>query len=158
MGLQTASRLDPFAISAAARAFMAGQLNIGPRLMLGLAVIVLSMFAADAVVLWQFHLVSAQAKRLHGIDQNLIAVLRLHASLTTFHDQMEGLAESQDIGRLETDGEHLRTAVLEDSRRALSAFSLTPSDFQRDPTILPILQAVQSAQCTAAVLQDRGTK
>jgi PAS domain S-box-containing protein len=145
MGLHTASRLDPLAISAEARAFMAGQLNIGPRLMLGLAVIVFSMFAADAVVLWQFHLVRAQAKRLHGIDQNLIAVLRLHASLTTFHDQMEGLAESQDIGRLETDGEHLRTAVLEDSRRALSAFSLTPSDFQRDPPILPILQAVQSA-------------
>ena len=145
MGLHTASRLDPLAISAEARAFMAGQLNIGPRLMLGLAVIVFSMFAADAVVLWQFHLVRAQAKRLHGIDQNLIAVLRLHTSLTTFHDQMEGLAESQDIGRLETDGEHLRTAVLEDSRRALSAFSLTPSDFQRDPTILPILQAVQSA-------------
>ena len=145
MGLHTASRLDPLAISAEARAFMAGQLNIGPRLMLGLAVIVFSMFAADAVVLWQFHLVRAQAKRLHGIDQNLIAVLRLHASLTTFHDQMEGLAESQDIGRLETDGEHLRTAVLEDSRRALSAFSLTPSDFQRDPTILPILHAVQSA-------------
>jgi PAS domain S-box-containing protein len=124
---------------------MAGQLNIGPRLMLGLAVIVFSMFAADAVVLWQFHLVRAQAKRLHGIDQNLIAVLRLHTSLTTFHDQMEELAESQDIGRLETDGEHLRTAVLEDSRRALSAFSLTPTDFQRDPTILPILHAVQSA-------------
>jgi PAS domain S-box-containing protein len=145
MGLRTASRLDRLAIDAEAKALKAGQLNIGPRLMLGLAVIIFSMLAADAVVLWQFHLVRAQAERLHGIDQKLIAVLGLHTSLTTFHDQMEDLADSQDIGGLVTEGERLRIAVLEDSRRAMSAFSLAPSDFQRDPTILPILHAVQSA-------------
>src|SRR5260370_41342737 len=79
------------------------------------------------------------------MDQKLIAVLRLHTSLTTFHDRLEDLADSRDIGRLVTEGERLRTAVLEDSRRAMSAFSLPPFDSQRDPTILPILQAVQSA-------------
>src|SRR6202140_5152006 len=145
MGLRTASRLDRLAIDAEAKALKAGQLNIGPRLMLGLAVIIFSMLAADAVVLWQIHLVRAQAERLHGIDQKLIAVLGLHTSLTTFHDQMEDLADSQDIGGLVTEGERLRIAVLEDSRRAMSAFSMAPSDFQRDPTILPILHAVQSA-------------
>jgi PAS domain S-box-containing protein len=145
MGLHTASRLDRLVIGAEAKALKAGQLNIGPRLMLGFAVIIFSMLAADAVVLWQFHLVRAQAERLHGIDQKLIAVLGLHTSLTTFHDQMEDLADSQDIGGLVTEGERLRIAVLEDSRRAMSAFSLAPSDFQRDPTILPILHAVQSA-------------
>jgi len=145
MGLHTASRMDRLAIGAEAKALKAGQLNIGPRLMLGLAVIIFSMLAADAVVLWQFHLVRAQAERLRSIDQKMIAVLRLHTSLTTFHDQMEDLADSQDISGLVTEGERLRTAVLEDSRRAMSAFSLAPSDFQRDPTILPILHAVQSA-------------
>jgi signal transduction histidine kinase/HAMP domain-containing protein len=136
MGLHTASRLDRL---------VKGQLNIGPRLMFGFAVIIFSMLAADAVVLWQFHLVRAQAERLNGIDQKLIAVLRLHTSLTTFHDRLEDLADSQDIGGLVTEGERLRTAVLEDSRGAMSAFSLAPFDFQRDPTILPILHAVQSA-------------
>jgi signal transduction histidine kinase/HAMP domain-containing protein len=136
MGLHTASRLDRL---------VKGQLNIGPRLMLGFAVIIFSMLAADAVVLWQFHLVRAQAERLNGIDQKLIAVLRLHTSLTTFHDRLEDLADSQDIGGLVTEGERLRTAVLENSRGAMSAFSLAPFDFQRDPTILPILHAVQSA-------------
>jgi len=145
MGIHTASRLDRLATGAEANALKAGQLNIGPRLMLGFAVIIFSMLAADAVVLWQFHLVRAQAERLNGIDQRLIAVLRLHTSLTTFHDRLEDLADSQDIGRLETEGERLRTAVLEDSRRAVSAFSLAPFDFQPDPTILPILRAVHSA-------------
>jgi PAS domain S-box-containing protein len=144
MGLHTASRLDRLLTRAEAKAIKTGQLNIGPRLMLGFAVIIFSMLAADAVVLWQFHLVRAQAKSLNGIDQKLIAVLRLHTSLTTFHDQMEDLADSQDIGGLVTEGERLRTAVLEDSRRSMSAFSLVPSDSQRDPTILPILHAVQS--------------
>ena len=145
MGLHIASRLDRLAIGAEAKALKAGQLNIGPRLMLGFAAIIFSMLVADAVVLWQFQLVRAQAERLNGIDQELIAVLRLHTSLTTFHDRLEDLADSQDIGRLGTEGEGLRTAVLEDSRRAMSAFSLAPFDFQRDPTILPILHAVQSA-------------
>jgi PAS domain S-box-containing protein len=113
--------------------------------MLGFAVIIFSMLAADAVVLWQFHLVRAQAERLNGIDQKLVAVLRLHASLTTFHDRLEDLADSQDIDRLVTEGERFRAAVLEDSRRAMNAFSLAPFDLQRDPTILPILHAVQSA-------------
>src|SRR6202795_1178885 len=145
MGLHTASRLDRLVIGAEAKALKAGQLNIGPRLMLGFAVIIFSMLAADAVALWQFHLLRAQAERLNGIDQKLVAVLRLHTSLTTFHDRLEDLADAQDIGRLVTEGERLRTAVLEDSRRAMSAFSLAPFDFQRDPTILPIFHAVQSA-------------
>jgi len=145
MGLHTASRLDRLVIGAEAKALKAGQLNIGPRLMLGFAVIIFSMLAADAVVLWQFHLVRAQAERLNGIDQKLVAVLRLHASLTTFHDRLEDLADSQDIDRLVTEGERFRAAVLEDSRRAMNAFSLAPFDLQRDPTILPILHAVQSA-------------
>jgi PAS domain S-box-containing protein len=137
--------LDRLVTGAEAKAIKAGQLNIGPRLMLGLAVIIFSMLAADAVVLWQFHLVRAQAQHLQGIDQKLIAVLRLHTSLTTFHDRLEELADSQDISGLVTEGERLRTAVLEDSHRAMSAFLLAPSDFQRDPTIPPILHSVQSA-------------
>ncbi len=145
MGLHTATELNHWAKSADAKTLYAGRLNIGPRLILGFVFIILSMLAADAVILWQFHLVRTQAERLNGIDQKLVAVLRVHTSLVAFHDRLEDLADSQDIGRLVTEGERLRTAVLEDSRGAMSAFSLAPFDFQRDPTILPILQAVQSA-------------
>src|ERR1700687_4489464 len=145
MGLHTATGLNRWVKSAEAKTLQAGRLNIGPRLILGFAFIILLMLAADAVILWQFHLVRTQAERLNGIDQKLVAVLRVHTSLLAFHDRLEELADSQDIGGLVTEGERLRTAVLEDSRRAMSAFSLEPFDFQRDPTILPILHAVQSA-------------
>ncbi len=145
MGPHTATELNRWAKSADAKTLYAGRLNIGPRLILGFVFIILSMLAADAVILWQFHLVRTQAERLNGIDQKLVAILRVHTSLVAFHDRLEDLADSKDIGRLVTEGERLRTAVLEDSRDAMNAFSLVPFDFQRDPTILPILQAVQSA-------------
>src|SRR6202790_3303546 len=145
MELRTTTGLNGGVKSAEAKTLHASQLNIGPRLVLGFVFIILSMLAADAVILWQFHLVRTQAERLNGIDQKFVALFRLHTSLTTFHDRLEDLADAQDIGRLVTEGERLRTAVLEDSRRAMSAFSLAPFDFQQDPTILPILHAVQSA-------------
>jgi PAS domain S-box-containing protein len=145
MRLQTPTALNRWLKSAQAKTLHASRLNIGPRLILGFIFIILSMLAADAVILWQFHLVQTQAERLNGIDQKLVAVLRVHTSLLAFHDRLEELADSQDVGRLVKEGGPLRTAVLEDTRRAMSALSLLPSDLQRDPTILPTLHAVQSA-------------
>jgi signal transduction histidine kinase/HAMP domain-containing protein len=145
MGFHTATRWNHWVEYAEAKTLHAGRLNIGPRLILGFVVIILSMLAADAVILWQFHLVRTQAERLNGIDQKLVAVLRVHTSLVAFHDRLEDLADSQDVGRLVTESGPLRTAVLEDTSRAMSALSLLPLDLQRDPTILPTLHAVQSA-------------
>ncbi|MDQ1387214.1 MAG: hypothetical protein QOF56_668 [Acidobacteriaceae bacterium] len=145
MTLHTATGLNRWVKSAEAKTLHASRLNIGPRLILGFIFIILSMLAADAVILWQFHLVRTQVERLNGIDRKLVAVLRVHTSLLAFHDRLEELADSQDVGRLVAEGGPLRTAVLEDTRRAMSALSLLPSDLQRDPTILPTLHAVQSA-------------
>src|SRR5258706_14382975 len=131
--------------SFAERAVHAVRFTIGARLILGFVYIIQSILAADAVVLWQFHLVRTQAERLNGIDQKLVAVLRVHTGLLAFHDRLEELADSQDAGRLVTEGGPLRTAVLEDTRRAMSALSQMPFALQRDPTILPTLHAVQSA-------------
>src|ERR1700730_4396812 len=145
MGSHTGTRLNRWVKSAEAKTLYAGRLNIGPRLILGFVVIILSMLAADAVVLWQFHLVRTQAERMNGIDEKLVAVLRVHTSLSAFHDRLEALVDSQDAGRLVTEAGPLHTAVLEDSRRAINALSLRSSDLQRDLTILPTLRAVQSA-------------
>src|SRR3984957_8452632 len=145
MGLHTATGWNRWVRSADAKTLQAGRLNIGPRLILGFVVIIISMLIADAVVLWQFHLVRTEAERLNGIDQKLVAVLRVHTSLSAFHDRLEELADSQDVRPLVTEGDPLRTAVLEDTRRAMDALSSLPSDLQRDPTILPTLHAVQSA-------------
>jgi PAS domain S-box-containing protein len=145
MGLHTATVLNRLVKSAEEKTLYAGRFNIGPRLILGFVFIILSMLAADAVILWQFHLVRTQAERLNGIDQKLVAVLRVHTSLLAFHDRLEELADSQDLGRLVTEGGPLRTAVLEDTRRAMSVLSLPPFNPRQDPTVLPTLHVIQSA-------------
>jgi PAS domain S-box-containing protein len=145
MGLHTATELNRWVKSAEAKTLHAGRLNIGPRLILGFVFIILSMLAADVVVLWQFHLVRTQAERLNDIDQKLVAVLRVHSSLLAFHDRLDALADSEDAGGLVTEAGPLRTAVLEDIRRATSALSLLPLDLQQDPAILPTLHVIQSA-------------
>src|SRR5229473_2763869 len=145
MGLHTATELNRWVKSAEAKTLHAGRLNIGPRLILCFVFIILSMLVGDAVVLWQFHLVRAQAERLNDIDQKLVAVLRVHTSLLAFHDRLDDLADSEDAARLVTEAGPLRTTVLEDIRRATSDLSLLPLDLQRDPTILSTLQTIKRA-------------
>jgi PAS domain S-box-containing protein len=145
MGFHAATALNRRVKSSAERAVYAGRFNIGPRLILGFVFIILSMLAADAVVLWQFHLVRTQAERLNGIDEKLVAVQRVYTSILVFHDRLEELADSQDVGRLVAEGGPLRAVVLEDTRRAMSALNLPPFEPQRDPTILPTLHVIQSA-------------
>jgi PAS domain S-box-containing protein len=145
MGLHTATALNRWAKRAEERTLYAGRLNIGPRLILGFVFIILSMLAADAVILWQFHVVRTQAGRLNDVGQKLVAVLRVHTSLLAFHDRLDVLADAEDADRLLTEAGPLRTAVLEDIRRATSALNLPPFDPRRDPSILPTLHAIQSA-------------
>jgi PAS domain S-box-containing protein len=145
MGLHTATGLDRWVNSAEAKTLRAGRLDIGPRLILGFVFIILSMLAADAVILWQFHTIRIQAGRLNDVDQKLVAVLRVHTRMLAFHDRLDGLADAEDANRLLKEAGSLRTAVLEDIRRAMSALSLPPFDPRRDPTILPTLHVIQSA-------------
>jgi PAS domain S-box-containing protein len=145
MELHTATRLNGWVKSAEAKTLHTARLNIGPRLILGFAFIMLLMLAADAVILWQFNVVRTQAGRLNDVDQKLVAVLRVHTSMLAFHDRLDGLADAEDANRLTIEAGPLRTAVLEDIRRATSALGLPPFDARRDPTILPTLQVIQSA-------------
>jgi hypothetical protein len=135
MGLHTATRLNRWVKSAEAKTLHAGRLNIGPRLILGFVFIILSMLAADAVILWQFHVVRTQAGRLNDIDQKLVAVLRVHSSMLAFHDRLDELADAEDADRSAIEAGPLRTAVLEDIRRPQSPTFRPParSDHPADP-------------------------
>src|ERR1700686_3460971 len=145
MGLRTTTPVNREVESAEAKTVHSGRLAIGPRLILGFVFIILSMLAADAIVLWQFYVVRTQASRLSDIDQKLVAVLRVHSSLLAFHDQLEGLADAEDADRLLIEAGPLRAAVLGDILRATIALSLPPVDPRRDPTVLPTLHVIQSA-------------
>jgi PAS domain S-box-containing protein len=118
------------------------QLNIGPRLVLCFVLIILLMFAGDAVVLWQFQIAQLQAERLKDYNEELVSVLRVHASLLAFHDTLEEAANAKDRGRLVSEAQRLTSAFSEGTQRVRNALSSLPSDAQTDP-ILPTLEIVQ---------------
>jgi PAS domain S-box-containing protein len=131
------------------------RLNIGPRLVLCFALIIVLMFAGDVIVLWQFHLVQAQAQRLDEYDEELVTVLRVHSDLLKLRDTLESLANAKDSERLKTETQSMNEAFAEDMRRAKSALLAVHSDNASDLTILPILAVVQSnLQSESASLID----
>ena len=120
------------------------RLNIGPRLILCFALIFFSSLAGDVIVLWQFHIVQAQAERLDKYDEELVTVLRVHSDLLKFRDTLESLANAKNAERLNAETQSMNEAFAEDMRRAKSALSAVHSDNASDPTILPTLAVVQS--------------
>jgi PAS domain S-box-containing protein len=120
------------------------RLNIGPRLVLCFALIIVSMLAGDVIVLWQFHIVQAQAERLNEYDEELVTVLRVHSDMLKFRDTLESLANARNSERLKAETQSMNEAFAEDMRRAKSALSAVHSDNASDPTILPTLAVVQS--------------
>ena len=121
------------------------RLNIGPRLTLCFALIILAMLIGDAILLWQFYGVRAQAERMRGFNQQLIAVLQAHTSLMSFYERLDVLSQSENHAALASEAESLREALLEDTRRTRSAFSQLPPQVQPDPTLLATLESVQDA-------------
>jgi PAS domain S-box-containing protein len=120
------------------------RLNIGPRLVLCFALIIVLMFAGDVIVLWQFHIVQAQAERLDEYDEELVTVLRVHSDVLKFRDTLELLANARNSERLKAEIQSMNEAFAEDTRRAKNALLAVHSDNFSDPTILPTLVVVQS--------------
>ena len=145
MGLDTTIRWARWMKTDDAKRLHAGRLHIGPRLILGFAFIILTMLAADAIILWQFHQARIQTARLTDIDRKLVVILRVHTSMLVFHDRLDEFADEEDADRLLKEAGPLRSAVLEDIRRATSILNLPPFDPRRDPTILPTLHVIQSS-------------
>jgi hypothetical protein len=120
------------------------RLNIGPRLILCFALIIVLMFAGDVIVLWQFHIVQAEAQRLDEYDEALVAVLRVHWDVLKFRGTLESLANARNSENLKTETQAMNEAFAEDMRSASSALLALQSDNASDPTILPTLAVVQS--------------
>src|SRR5580698_5883163 len=94
------------------------QLNIGPRLVLCFALIIVLMLTGDAIVLWQFHIVQAQTERLNEYDQELVSVLRVHSDMLKFRYALESLANARNFERLKAETQSMNEAFAEDMRRA----------------------------------------
>jgi PAS domain S-box-containing protein len=120
------------------------RLNIGPRLVLCFALIIASMLVGDVIVLWQFHVVRAQAERLSQYDEELVTVLHVHSDLLKFRDALESLANAKNTERLKADTQSMSEAFAKDMQEAKNALLAVHSGNGSDPTNLATLAVIQS--------------
>src|SRR5215467_4519282 len=97
--------------------------NLGSRLTLIFAVLLLLILGGNALVVSQFHIARSETDRLTGANQQLIAVLQLQASLLSFHRRLDDLVRSVDPSRLIAEGESLREALQDQTKQARNAIA-----------------------------------
>ena len=117
--------------------------NIGRRLTLTLVLLIALILGGNGLVILQFARARLQTDRLTSVSQQLIAVLRLQESLSSFHQRLTKLAQSKDAHRLLTEAEPLRTALLEQTQQTRSSLAYVPSEFRVDPAFLMALDTTE---------------
>jgi formate hydrogenlyase transcriptional activator len=121
------------------------RLNIGARLIVCFVVIILLMLAGNGLLLWQFHVIRTQEKRVSSVNQELMAVLRFQTDLLSFHGQLDELAQSENIDRLKKEAEPLGSVLRTAAERTRDVLTHLPAEAHLDPTLLPTLEAIESA-------------
>src|SRR5215471_8873545 len=117
--------------------------NIGPRLTLAFALLIVLILAGNALVIWQFHMARVQTDRLTGANQQLIAVLQLQVGLLSFHQRLDDLARSCDAHHLTTEAELLRRILQQQVQQTRTAAVNQPPGIQVDPAFLPTLETIE---------------
>ena len=116
--------------------------NLGPRLTLIFGALIVLILGGNAFVVWQFRVARNQTDRLTGANQQLIEVLRLQASLLSFHRRLDELARAMDAHRLVTEAEASRRALREQTQQIRTAIANLPSAKVVDPAFLPTLDTI----------------
>lgn len=119
-------------------------MRIGVRLTSCFIVIVFLMLSSHAFTLWQFGRVRLQEERMHHLDQESHAVLRVHADLLILRNQLEDLATARDANRFAKETTEMRRRFLEEAEEA-NLFLRRQSGVSRDPTMLSTLETIQSS-------------
>jgi PAS domain S-box-containing protein len=127
------------------RIFNLDRLNIGPRLTIGFAFIIVAMMIGNGILLWQLQRARAEAELLNGVDQELIAILQAHINLMSFYERLAELAQAENSDLLVSDARVLRDAALEERRRTENILQHLPPGIHLDPTLLPTLEAIREA-------------
>jgi len=125
------------------KALDGNDVNFGRRLSFTLVLLIALILGGNGLVILQFNRARLQTDRLTSVSQQLIAVLRLQESLSSFHQRLNELAQSKDAHRLLTEAEPLRMALLEQAQQTRSSLAYVPSEFRVDPAFLMALDTTE---------------
>src|SRR6266700_4026562 len=111
--------------------FRPSRLNIGERLTACFVAISLLMIIGDVVALSQFGILRDHVEEVSRIDQRQVAVLRVHADLLSFRDELQGIIATRDAKQFASEAGALRDTFLADLNRAKQAITAGPSDLKQ---------------------------
>ncbi len=132
-------------IDAKGKAPFLSRFRIGPRLAVGFALILLLMIARNAMSVWQFQEIRAEANKQAAVDRELIAVLRFQTSLRSFYTRLNELANLEDKERLIAESDGLNRTLMEDASRVDALFRELPPGSTIASQVLPTVEAVESS-------------
>src|SRR5213079_529523 len=115
------------------------RLKIGERLTACFVAISFLMVMGDIVALSQFRILRDHVQEVTRIDQRQVAVLRVHADLLSFRDELQGIIAIRDAKEFAIKAGALRDAFLVDLNRAKQAISAGPFERQQPQRTLVIL-------------------
>lgn len=104
------------------------RLRIGPRLVVSFTIIIILMFGASAIGLWQFTTLQAEAQRLSVVNAQANAVLRVHNTVLKVQNQLEPLATNQETGPFVAQALTLNQEILTTIDEAISLLGDSPED------------------------------
>src|SRR5215468_10425203 len=116
--------------------------DLGLRLALTFATLIILILGGNSLAVWQFHIIRNQTDRLTGANQQLTEVLRLQASLLSFHRRLDDLALSMDEHRLVTEAESLRRGLHEQTQQIRTAIANLQPGTVVDSSFLPTLDSI----------------
>ncbi len=122
------------------------RLRIGPRLALSFSIIIVLMFVASAVGLWQFRQLQQATAELDAANQQARAAVRVHNDVLTLRDTLGSAAESRDATRFTQQAQRLQTQVSLDIAEAITALENSPA------TDNPLTNPINALRSTDRVL------
>jgi signal transduction histidine kinase len=134
------------------------RLRIGSRLALSFAIILLLMFLGTAVGLWQLNTSREQAQRLHQVDAQAAAVLRVHNNILTLKVELQRLALARGNEAPFTEAAlKLRDSFIRDVDEAITILGMSPNhtkQIQQLETIKSSLPAQVDIMISLAQVND----
>ena len=118
-------------------------LDIGPRLTMIFASLVMLILGGNGLLIWQFQVARAHEHRLSVINQQLVAVLRLQESIKSFNEQLADLVQTHDATQLVLQANSLREALLGYTKDTRNSLAQVRSETQVEPSLMPILEAIE---------------
>lgn len=121
-----------------------GSFNIGPRLTLVFALLIVLILGGNGLVLWQFQMTRLQVERLTAGNQQVIAALQLDRNLLLFYHRLDELVGSEDADRIVAEAEPLSKNLIEEIEQTKDTISHLPPDTHVDPAFLATLDAIET--------------